>query len=80
MMTNKHSKLSPSSAHRWMACPGSVRLEAQFPDESSPYAKEGTTAHELVESMMRGEHVVRELYDPVMYSAAEAFVKYVYED
>lgn len=42
-----HAKLSPSGAHRWMACPGSVVLEADFPDTGSDYAREGTAAHEL---------------------------------
>lgn len=42
-----HARLSPSGAHRWMPCPGSVVLEACFPDSSSAYAREGTAAHEL---------------------------------
>lgn len=42
-----HAKLSPSGAHRWMACSGSVGLEAPFPDSSSVYAAEGTVAHDI---------------------------------
>ena len=42
-----HAKLSPSGAHRWMACLASVQLEAEYPDSSSEFAAEGTVAHEL---------------------------------
>lgn len=47
-----HAKLSPSGAHRWMACPGSVVLEAEYPDDSSAYAAEGTCAHDLAASVL----------------------------
>jgi len=47
-----HSKLSPSGAHRWMRCPGSVTLEAAYPDSSSAYAAEGTCAHDLAASVL----------------------------
>ena len=40
-----HALLAPSSAHRWMTCPGSVNLGRMFPDETSSYAQEGTLAH-----------------------------------
>lgn len=42
-----HAELSPSSAVRWMQCPGSVAACRDLPDTSSKYADEGTDAHEL---------------------------------
>ena len=44
---SEHARLSPSSAHRWMACAASLRLEQPFPNTSSKYADEGTAAHTL---------------------------------
>lgn len=47
-MTTGHAKLSPSSSHRWLACPGSVVLEETAPpDKGNAYAAEGTVAHEV---------------------------------
>ncbi|WOQ37654.1 DUF2800 domain-containing protein [Acinetobacter soli] len=42
-----HAKLSPSSAHRWLNCAGSMILEKDFPDSSSEHAELGTAAHFL---------------------------------
>ncbi|MBE6056886.1 DUF2800 domain-containing protein [Clostridium sp.] len=45
----KHAILSASGASRWLACPPSARLEENYPNKSSEFAKEGTLAHELGE-------------------------------
>lgn len=49
----KHSKLGPSSAHRWMRCPASHRVTRELVDVGSVYAAEGTAAHELGENVLR---------------------------
>ncbi len=43
----EHALLSASGAYRWIACPPSARLEATLPETTSPYAEEGTLAHEV---------------------------------
>lgn len=48
-MPTSHAKLSASGANRWMACPGSVKLEECFKDTGSRYAAEGTLAHAVGE-------------------------------
>lgn len=47
-----HATLGPSGAHRWLKCPGSIRVSAQVhqdPGTTSPAALEGTIAHALME-------------------------------
>ena len=48
-----HAILSPSSAHRWIECNPSARLEENYPDTSSAAADEGTLAHSLGELILR---------------------------
>jgi len=48
-----HARLSPSSAKRWLMCPGSVPLSEGIPDRTTDYAAEGTAAHELAERCLR---------------------------
>lgn len=49
-MPDEHALLSASSAHRWMTCTPSARLEQSIDvEECSVYAEEGTAAHALAE-------------------------------
>lgn len=47
-----HALLSASAAHRWMNCPPSARLTEGIADTTSPYAAEGTLAHEIGELIL----------------------------
>ncbi len=47
-----HAKLSASSAHRWIECPGSVKAEEGIKGSGSSHAREGTAAHELAELVL----------------------------
>lgn len=51
-----HAKFSPSSAHRWIPCPGSIVLEGQLPQErtSTRFADEGTAAHSIAALILEG--------------------------
>ena len=49
-----HALLSPSAAERWIHCTAAPLLERDVPDTGSPYAEEGTRAHELCELLLRG--------------------------
>lgn len=50
-----HSRLSPSAASRWVACPGSVTLSERYPEppgSSSESAAEGTASHWVGEQLL----------------------------
>lgn len=76
-MPDVHALLGPSSAHRWMVCTPSARLEEGLVDKGSEYAQEGTLAHRLGELLLRqrweGADIAADLAaveaDP-LYSAA----------
>lgn len=86
VLDKSHATLGASSAHRWMNCPGSVRLERDLPDVTSDAAEEGTTAHALAELALRrgfpldtyiGTEINDEIITEEMVGYLEHYVAYV---
>src|SRR5688572_4731642 len=48
-----HAKLAPSASHRWINCPGSIRMSAGEGSSETEYAAEGTCAHEIAAECLR---------------------------
>lgn len=84
---SSHAFLSASASHRWLACPPSAKLCAEVPDEESPYARQGTDAHELCQYLVEkelGRDVTNptqnlEFYDAEMQEFAEGYCSFVME-
>lgn len=90
-----HAVLSASGAEKWLNCPPSARLEESYPDTSSPYAKEGTLAHEIAEFKARNYFIEtlpkrtftsklnkfkkEELYKNEMDEYTESYLEYIKE-
>jgi hypothetical protein len=73
-----HAKLGASNAHRWLACPGSVAAEDGLPNTSSPFAEEGTVAHELADLALRvGSGALDNFADQEMVDFVRVYVEYV---
>jgi hypothetical protein len=72
-----HALLGASKAHRWMACPGSIALEHDLPDTTSPHAEEGTRAHELAAAVLLQQTIAEGDYSSEMAEHVETYVDYV---
>ena len=59
----KHALLSASSAKKWLNCTPAARLEAELPDEQSPYAEEGTLAHSICELKLAKQFTDKNMTD-----------------
>ena len=51
--TRDHAFLSASAAERWINCTPSAMLTRDMPEDTSPFAAEGTAAHEMAEQCLR---------------------------
>lgn len=74
-----HAILSASASSRWLHCTPSARLERKFPDASSPYALEGSRAHERAEYFLNrflktGDSNVLICEDVEMNDAVQVYV------
>ena len=74
-----HAKLGASNAHRWLNCPGSVSAEDGIPNTSSPFAEEGTMAHELAETcfMVGSTEPLDDFADQDMADFVRVYVEHV---
>lgn len=77
-MPEVHAKLSPSSAERWMQCPGSVPLSEGMPDRTSKAAEEGTRAHKMAETILLTGSVAHHDEDPEMEKHVLTYTDYVH--
>lgn len=83
----KHALLSASSSHSWIACPPSAKLCDGIREQASPYAAQGTDAHELcqykVEKLLGrdSKDPTEDLsyYDQEMENCAEEYSSFVME-
>lgn len=73
-MGEVHARLSPSGAHRWMTCPGSVALEAGVVDTGSVYANEGTAAHTLAAACLEGNRAAESFLGEAISVGDDTFV------
>lgn len=85
--TNGHSLIGGSSLKRAMECPPSVRLTEDFVDEDSIYAKEGSSAHFLLEKKIKERYGIPfdedtsdlEFYSEEMEDCTDVALNYVSE-
>lgn len=91
----EHALLSASGAHRWLICTRSARLEEQFEEDETEYAKEGTLAHEIAEFKVRDyffdklnkrsknaklkKFEKEEFYDAEMLTHTDTYLNYIKE-
>lgn len=85
--TRAHAVLSASASSRWLACPPSAKLNAEIPDITTDYAREGTCAHEIAEYKVNKLLGIEakdptenlDFYDSEMEECTESYAQYIAE-
>ena len=83
----KHALLSASASKQWLNCPPSAKLCSEIEDRASPYAQQGTDAHELCEYKVQvalGKDATNptenlEYFDAEMENCTDEYRNYVVE-
>lgn len=86
--TRAHAVLSASASSWWLACPPSAKLNAEIPDTTTDYAREGTCAHELAEYKVNKLLGIEakdptenlDFYDSEMEDCTENYAQYIAEE
>lgn len=82
-----HAVLSASASKRWLNCTPSAKLNAEIPDITTQYAKEGTDAHELAEYKVNQLLGIKEdnptenldYYNQEMEDCTDSYAQYIAE-
>lgn len=78
-----HSKFSASGSERWLNCAASVELEEKAPPSpDTPWSKEGTKAHELLELLLKNRNgqFVRKDYPTEMTFHCQKTAKWIFNE
>lgn len=84
----QHARLNSSASYRWLNCPPSLLLSEKVPDQTSPYAMQGTDAHTLCAYLVEKAlgHDPNDptenlsYYDQEMQDCAEGYAAFVMEE
>lgn len=82
-----HAILSASASFRWLNCTPSAKLNAEIPDVTTEYAREGTYAHELAEFKVNQLLGIKtdnptenlDYYDQEMEDCTDSYAQYISE-
>lgn len=82
-----HAILSASASFRWLNCTPSAKLNAEIPDVTTEYAREGTCVHELAEFKVNQLLGIKtdnptenlDYYDQEMEDCTDSYAQYISE-